>query len=149
MAAIGSGLMNVIVAIGIAAVPLANRIVRSVVLAEKRTVYVEAARASGCGEPRILFRHILPNVTAPVVVVASLTLGNAILSEAALTFLGVGTPASIPSWGEMLSHKGRMFMLAQPWMAIGPGLAITLAVLGWNLLGDAVRDVWDPRLRGE
>ncbi len=149
MAATGPSLFNVILAIGVAGIPSANRIVRSAVLAEKQGVYVEAARAIGCGWFRIMFRHILPNVTAPIIVIGSVTLGSAILYEAALTFLGVGTPPSIPSWGEMLSGKGRQFMVVQPWIAIAPGVAITLAVLGWNLLGDAIRDLWDPRLRGE
>lgn len=149
MAAVGPGLMNVILAIGVAGIPWADRVVRAAVLSEKQGVYVEAARSIGCGLPRILFRHILPNVTAPIIVIASVTLGSAILFEASLTFLGVGTPPSIPSWGEMLSGKGRQFMVVQPWIAIAPGVAITLAVLGWNLLGDAIRDVWDPRLRGE
>ena len=92
-------------------------------------------------------RHILPNVTAPIIVVATIALGQAILAEAALSFLGVGIQPPTPACGSMLSGHSRTYMLVAPWMAIFPGLAIFLAVMGWNLLGDALRDIWDPRLR--
>lgn len=148
LAALGPGEQNVMIAIGLSQVPVANRVVRGAVLAEKRNVYVEAARVVGCPQFRIMARHILPNVTAPVIVIATITLGQAILAEASLSFLGVGVPPPTPAWGTMLSGSSRTFMLLAPWMAIFPGLAISLAVMGWNLFGDALRDVWDPRLRG-
>jgi len=148
VAAIGPGLLNVMVAIGLSYIPRVNRVVRGSVLAEKQNVYIEAARTVGCRQLRIMARHLLPNVTAPIIVVASVTIANAILAEAALSFLGVGVPPQTASWGAMLSAEARRFMLAQPWLAIWPGLAITVTVLAWNLLGDAIRDVWDPRLRG-
>ncbi len=148
VAAIGVGLVNVMVAIGLSQIPRVNRIVRGSVMAEKRNVYVDAAGVIGCTTARIMFRHILPNVTAPIIVIATVTLAQSILIEASLSFLGVGVPPPTPSWGSMLSQEARRYMLAQPWMAIWPGLAISLVVLGWNLFGDALRDVWDPRLRG-
>lgn len=148
LAALGPSIYNVMIAIGTSEIPRANRIVRGSVLSEKQNVYVEAARVIGCGRVRIMMRHLLPNVTAPIIIIATVFLGNAILSEASLSFLGVGVPPPNPSWGGMLSGHSRTYMLAAPWMAIFPGVAITLAVLGWNLLGDGLRDVWDPRLRG-
>lgn len=148
VAALGVGLTNIIVAIGISQVPQINRVVRGAVIAEKENVYVEAARAIGCGEGRIIGKHILPNVTAPIIIMATVTIAGAILQEAGLSFLGVGVPENIPSWGVMLSGKAVQSLLAQPWLAVWPGLAITLSVLAWNLFGDALRDVLDPRLRG-
>jgi peptide/nickel transport system permease protein len=109
---------------------------------------VEAAQAIGCRHPRIILTHILPNVTAPILVIGSIWLGNAILIEASLSFLGVGTQPPTPSWGLMLSSSGRAFMEQAPWLALFPGLAISLAVLGFNLFGDTLRDAWDPKLRG-
>ncbi len=148
VAALGTGLANVIVAIGIAQVPRINRIVRGSVLAEKELAYIDAAKVVGCGDLRIMGRHILPNVTAPIIVMATITIAGAILTEAALSYLGVGVPENIPSWGVMLSGEAIKFMLAQPLLAIWPGLAITVTVLAWNLFGDSLRDVLDPRLRG-
>ena len=148
VAALGTGLTNIIVAIGIAQVPRINRVVRGSVLAEKQNVYVEAARVVGCGDRRIMARHILPNVTAPIIVMATITIANCILTEAGLSFLGVGVPENVPSWGVMLSGEAIKFMLAQPLLAIWPGIAITVTVLAWNLFGDTVRDLGDPRLRG-
>jgi peptide/nickel transport system permease protein len=147
VAVLGPGETNVMVAIGLSQIPPANRVVRGAVLAEKNNVYIEAARALSSPEVRTIFRHILPNVTAPIIVVATLALGQAILAEAALSFLGVGVQPPNPAWGSMLSGHSRTYMLVAPWMAIFPGLAIFLTVLGWNLLGDALRDVWDPRFR--
>jgi peptide/nickel transport system permease protein len=147
----GSGvpvIFAVIIAIGLGGIPTTNRIVRSTVLKEKNNVYVEAAFAIGCTKRRIMARHIFPNVLAPVIVIATISLAEAILAEAALSFLGVGIQPPQPSWGQMLSGNARTYMLAAPWMAIFPGIAISLAVLGWNLLGDALRDIFDPRLRG-
>ncbi|HEY3065373.1 MAG TPA: ABC transporter permease [Methylomirabilota bacterium] len=139
---------NAMLAIAIVIIPGNARIVRGAVLSAKQNRYVEAAQAMGCRHLRILARHILPNVTAPILVIASIWLGNAILIEASLSFLGLGTQPPTPSWGLMLSSTGRAFMEQAPWLAIFPGLAISLAVLGFNLFGDTLRDAWDPRLRG-
>ena len=147
VAVLGPGEINVMVAIGLSQVPPANRVIRGAVLTEKSNLYIEATRASSSSEIRIMFRHILPNIAAPIIVVATIALGQAILSEAALSFLGVGVQPPNPAWGSMLSGHSRTYMLVAPWMAIFPGLAIFLTVMGWNLLGDALRDVWDPRLR--
>jgi len=138
---------NAMLAIAIVIIPGNSRIVRGAVMSAKQNRYVEAAQAVGCRHPRIILSHILPNVTAPILVIASIWLGNAILIEATLSFLGVGTQPPTPSWGLMLSSTGRAFMEQAPWLAIFPGLAISLAVLGFNLFGDTLRDAWDPKLR--
>jgi peptide/nickel transport system permease protein len=138
---------NAMLAIAIVIIPGNSRIVRGAVLTAKQNRYVEAAQALGCQQPRIVLSHILPNVTAPILIIASIWLGNAILIEASLSFLGLGTQPPIPSWGLMLSSTGRAFMEQAPWLAIFPGLAISLAVLGFNLFGDTLRDAWDPKLR--
>ena len=138
---------NAMLAIAIVIIPGNSRIVRGAVMSAKQNRYVEAAEAIGCRQPRIVLSHILPNVTAPILVIASIWLGNAILIEATLSFLGVGTQPPTPSWGLMLSSTGRAFMEQAPWLAIFPGLAISLAVLGFNLFGDTLRDAWDPKLR--
>jgi ABC-type dipeptide/oligopeptide/nickel transport system permease subunit len=138
---------NAMIAIAMVIIPGNSRIVRGAVLAAKQNRYVEAAQAIGCRHPRIILTHILPNVTAPILVIASIWLGNAILIEASLSFLGVGTQPPTPSWGLMLSSTGRAFMEQAPWLALFPGLAISLAVLGFNLFGDTLRDAWDPKLR--
>jgi len=139
---------NAMLAIAIVIIPGNSRIVRGAVLASKQNRYVEAAQAIGCQHPRIILSHILPNVTAPILIIASIWLGNAILIEATLSFLGLGTQPPIPSWGLMLSSTGRAFMEQAPWLAIFPGLAISLAVFAFNLFGDTLRDAWDPKLRG-
>ena len=138
---------NAMLAIAMVIIPGNSRIVRGAVLSAKQNRYVEAAQAIGCRHPRIIITHILPNVTAPILVIASIWLGNAILIEASLSFLGVGTQPPDPSWGLMLSSTGRAFMERAPWLAIFPTLAISLAVLGFNLFGDTLRDAWDPKLR--
>lgn len=148
MAMLGQGLGNVILALGIGGTAGNARIIRSAVLAIKANQYVEAARALGCRDRHILLRYILPNIAAPIMVVATLGLGVAILAESSLSFLGFGVPPPAPSWGGMLSGSGRTYMLKAPWMAIFPGLAISLAVFGFNMLGDALRDLLDPKLRG-
>lgn len=145
---LGTGTWKSTIAIAVVIIPGTARVVRGVALAVKQRPFVEAARSMGCTEVQILRRHILTNVMAPVIVLASITLGNAILIEASLSFLGLGTPLPKPSWGAMLAGTGRRFMEIAPWLAIFPGLAISLAVLSFNLLGDAVRDLLDPRLRG-
>ena len=138
---------NAMIAIAVVIIPGNSRIVRGAVLSAKQNRYVEAAQAMGCRHPRIILTHILPNVTAPILIIASIWFGNAILIEASLSFLGVGTQPPTPSWGLMLSSTGRAFMEQAPWLAIFPGLAISLAVLGFNLFGDTLRDAWDPKLR--
>jgi peptide/nickel transport system permease protein len=138
---------NAMLAIAVVIIPGNSRIVRGAVMSAKQNRYVEAAQAIGCRHPRIIARHILPNVTAPILVIASIWLGNAILIEASLSVLGVGTQPPEPSWGLMLSSTGRAFFEQAPWLAIFPGLAISLAVLGFNLFGDTLRDAWDPKLR--
>jgi peptide/nickel transport system permease protein len=147
MAILGQGLGNVVLALGIGGVAGNTRLVRSAVLAVKESPYVEAARALGCPDWQIILRYILPNVAAPIIVVATLGMGAAILAESSLSFLGFGVPPSTPSWGGMLSGSGRTYLLNAPWMAISPGLAICLTVFGCNMLGDALRDVLDPKLR--
>jgi peptide/nickel transport system permease protein len=138
---------NAMLAIAVVIIPGNSRIVRGAVLSAKQHPYVEAAQALGCRHLRIIASHILPNVTAPILIIASIWLGNAILIEASLSFLGLGTQPPTPSWGLMLSSTGRAFMEQAPWLAIFPGLAISLAVMGFNLFGDTLRDAWDPKLR--
>jgi len=146
--ALGPSLWNIIWALSIGILPAAGRIVRGATLSVKSEQFVEAARLVGAGPSRILLRHILPNVTAPIIVVASVTIGGAILAEASLSFLGLGVPPPTPSWGGMLASSGRRFFESSPTLAIFPGAAITITVLAFNLLGDTLRDVLDPRLRG-
>jgi len=138
---------NAMLAIAVVIIPGNSRIVRGAVLSAKQNRFVEAAQAIGCRDLRIIGTHILPNVTAPILIIASIWLGNAILIEASLSYLGVGTQPPTPSWGLMLSSTGRSFMEQAPWLAIFPGLAISLAVFGFNLFGDTLRDAWDPKLR--
>jgi peptide/nickel transport system permease protein len=147
MAMLGQGLGNVILALGIGGTAGNARIIRSAVLAVRENQYIEVARATGCQDWRIITRHILPNIAAPIMVVATLGLGVAVLAESALSFLGFGVPPPTPSWGAMLSGSGRTYMIQAPWMAIFPGIAISLAVFGFNMLCDALRDVLDPKLR--
>jgi peptide/nickel transport system permease protein len=149
MAIIGPGIGNVILALGILTAASGSRVIRSAVLTAREQQYIEAARAVGCGHVRIILRYILPNIVAPIIILATIGLGAAILIEAALSFLGFGVPPPHPSWGEMLSGSGRNYMYKAPWMAIWPGVAISLAVFGFNMLGDALRDLLDPRLRGD
>jgi ABC-type dipeptide/oligopeptide/nickel transport system permease subunit len=145
---LGTGTYKSTVAIAVVLIPGAARVVRGVVLSVKERPFVEAARSMGCTDAQILRRHVIRNVLAPVIILASITLGNAILIEASLSFLGLGTPLQKPSWGAMLAGTGRRFMEVAPWLALFPGLAISITVLAFNLLGDAVRDLMDPRLRG-
>ncbi|MFN8559827.1 MAG: ABC transporter permease [Dehalococcoidia bacterium] len=143
----GRTVFNVGVALAIVTWPTASRVIRSAALAQKSMTYVEAARAIGAQTPRILFRHILPNVASIYIILATAGLAQAILVEASLSFLGVGAPPPEPSWGGMLLEAQRHAIRA-PHMAIFPGIAITAAVFGFNLFGDALRDYLDPRLRG-
>jgi len=142
---LGAGLSTAMVAIGIVYSPIFARIVRAPTLAVVQQPYVEGARAIGAGLGRVVIRHVLPNIAAPVIVQTTLSFSTAILSEATLSFLGLGTQPPHPSWGTMLSG-GRRFMELAPWVTVYPGLAIALTVLGLNLLGDALRDALDPRL---
>jgi peptide/nickel transport system permease protein len=148
LAVLGPGMLNVILSLSILVAAAASRVIRSATLSVVENQYIEAARALGAGHRRIMLRHILPNVTATIVVISSIGLGGIILAESALSFLGYGVPPPHPSWGSMLSGSGRTYMYLAPWMAIWPGVAISLVVFAFNMLGDALRDVFDPRLRG-
>ena len=148
MAVLGPGLFNVVLSLAIIIAAVNSRVIRGATITVAHGTYVEAARALGCGHARIIVRHILPNVTATIIILATIGLGTAILAESALSFLGFGVPPPYPAWGAMLSGSGRTYMFRAPWMAIWPGVAISLAVFGFNMLGDALRDVLDPRLRG-
>ena len=148
MAVLGPGLLNVALSLAIIIAAINSRVIRGATIAIAHGTYVEAARAVGCGHARIIMRHILPNVVATIIILATIGLGTAILAESALSFLGFGVPPPYPAWGAMLSGSGRTYMFRAPWMAIWPGVAISLAVFGFNMLGDALRDVLDPRLRG-
>lgn len=148
MAALGTHMNNVVLAIGIQSTPHLARIVRGATLAIKSSPFIEAAHAIGSRDLRIQLVHILPNVTAPIIIMATAGLGGAILVESSLSFLGMGVPPPDPSWGRMLSGSARKYMETAPWLVIFPGLAISLAVLGFNLFGDSLRDWWDPKLRG-
>lgn len=144
---LGPSMQNVILVIGIGIIPGVSRVVRGAVLSEKQNQYVEAARALGASTPRILFRHLLPNVAALAIVIMTTLLGTAILAEASLSFLGLGIPPPNPSWGADVSAARNSFPIHISW-AFFPGAAISLTVLGFNFLGDALRDMFDPRLRG-
>jgi len=146
-AALGPALDNTIVAIAIPLIPYSARVVRSSTLTLREQPFVEAARAVGMSEFRIAVRHVLPNTLAPLIVIATAQLGAAILTEASLSFLGLGVPEPHPSWGRMLSESAAEYVRTAPWLVIFPGVAISLAVFGTNLLGDALRDILDPRLR--
>jgi len=147
-AALGPSIGNVIVAISVPIIPRAQRVIRASVIAIREFVYIEAARALGVGHSRIAFRHVLPNTIGPFIVLMTAQFGGAILVEAALSFLGLGVPEPYPSWGRMLSISAAEFAQKAPWMVLFPGIAISLVVFASNLLGDAVRDKLDPRLRG-
>ncbi len=148
MALIGPGLGNVILALGLVIAVRDSRVIRSAVLAVKANLYVEAARALGVGHAAMIRRHIAPNIGAPLLILATVNIGAVILIEAALSFLGFGVPPPRPSWGGMLSGAGLVHMLRAPWLALWPGVALSLTVFGANMLGDALRDLLDPRLRG-
>jgi ABC-type dipeptide/oligopeptide/nickel transport system permease subunit len=146
MAVIGPNLYNVFVALGLVSWTSLARLIRGQTLAIRHQEYVEAARALGASNARIILRHILPNATAPAIVLVTLGVGGAILSEASLSFLGLGAQPPTPSWGSMLS-TGRDYLLQAPWLSIYPGLAIFVTVMGFNLLGDGLRDLFDPHMQ--
>jgi peptide/nickel transport system permease protein len=143
---LGPSRTNAMIAIGIVYAPAFARVVRGSTLSVLSLPYVEAARSLGISDMRIVLRHLLPNITAPLIVLTTVYLSTAILTEAALSFLGLGTQPPEPSWGSML-NASRSYMERAPWLAIAPGLAIMVVVLGFNFLGDGLRDVLDPQLR--
>ena len=146
MSILGPSLNNIMIAIGIVYTPIFARITRGAVLSVKDSLYVEAARSIGVKDSIIIVRHILPNILSPILVQITLSLAFAILSEASLSFLGIGVEPDIPSWGIMLNN-GKAWIEIAWWVGVFPGIAIALAVLGFNILGDGLRDVLDPRLR--
>jgi peptide/nickel transport system permease protein len=148
MAVVGQGLMPVVLVLGISSGVYGSRTIRSAVLGIRHNTYVLAAQSIGSRTSRTLLQHILPNVMPVLIIEFTLGVGRMIISEAMLSFLGFGVPPPTPSWGGMLSDSGRRYMLQAPWMALWPGLALAVAVYGVNMLGDALRDLWDPRLRG-
>ena len=149
MAVVGPGLLQILLVLGVSSGLSAVRFKRSLVFAIKENMYVHASQAIGAGTGRILWYHLLPNIMPMIIVLFTIAMGGVILAEASLSFLGLGVPPPQPSWGGMISGAGRMYMLEAPWMAFWPGVALTLAVFGINMLGDALRDLLDPRLRGK
>ena len=145
---VGPGMWQVIILLGLLYGIGGSRIVRGAVIGIRENVYVSAAVSIGCPTIRILTRHVLPNIMAPIIILFTTRMPAVILVEASLSFLGFGIPPPAPSWGGMLSGSGRQFMLMAPWMALWPGLALAIVVYGVNMFGDAVRDLLDPRLRG-
>lgn len=148
MSVVGPGLLNLTLTLGLLVAGSSSRVIRSATLSVAASPYIEAARAVGAGHGRILGRYIVPNIMAAMLTTATVALGGVILAESALSFLGYGVPPPYPSWGQMLNGSGRVYMLRAPWMAMWAGLAVSLAVFGFNMLGDALRDLLDPRLRG-
>jgi peptide/nickel transport system permease protein len=144
---LGPGLGSVILALGVSQAFPQSRIIRGATLVVREHAYIEASRAGGASHGRILAHHVLPNIVAPIIVSASTYISFVILVEAAVSFLGYGVPPPRPSWGGMLSATGRTYMVRAPWLSVFPGLALTLAVFAFNVLGDALRDLLDPRLR--
>jgi peptide/nickel transport system permease protein len=148
VAALGAGTGAVILAIIVPMLPRATRVVRASALAIRQMPYIEAAHAGGVGAARVIGRHLVPNVTAPYLIMLTAFLAEVIVLEASLSFLGLGVVEPTPAWGLMLRDFAGHYAEAAPWLPLAPGLAISLAVFGFNLLGDAVRDALDPRLRG-
>ena len=148
MSIVGRGLFQIIVVLGVVGGISGSRVIRSAVIGIKENDYFLAAQAVGTPTNRILNRHVLPNIMAPVIIIFSINIGGVIMSLAALGFLGYGLPPTIPDWGGMLSREGRRYMEQAPWLALWPGLCLTIAVYSFNMFGDALRDLLDPRLRG-
>ncbi len=148
MALVGPGVLQVAIVMGVLSGIWYSRVIRGATIAAKENMYVEAARSIGSSTSRIILRHILPNTVPTVIILFSVSIGGMILGEASLSFLGYGVPPPEPSWGGMLSLEGRTYMLDSPWLALWPGVALGVVVFGTNMLGDAVRDILDPRLRG-
>ena len=148
MSIAGRGLLQIILVLGIAGGIGGSRVLRGAVIGIKENDYFLAARAIGSPSTATLMRHVLPNIMAPVIIIFSISVGGVIMAEASLSFLGFGLPASVPSWGGLLSREGRLYMEMAPWLALFPGLALTITVYCLNMFGDAMRDLLDPRLRG-
>ena len=148
MSIVGSGLLQIIVVLGIAGGIGTSRVVRGSVIGIKENDYFLAARVIGSPSTATLIRHVLPNIAPVVIIIFSINIGGVIISEASLSFLGFGLPIKVPSWGGLLSREGRQYMEMAPWLALFPGLALTITVYSLNMLGDALRDLLDPRLRG-
>ena len=148
MSIAGQGLLQIIVVLGIAGGIGGSRVVRGAVIGIKENDYFLAARAIGSHSAATLIRHVLPNIAAPVIIIFTINIGGVIISEASLSFLGFGLPIEVPSWGGMLSREGREFMEIAPRLALWPGLCLTTVVYCFNMFGDAMRDLLDPRLRG-
>ena len=148
MSVAGRGMLQVIVVLGLILGVYNSRVVRSAVIGIKENDYFLAAEAVGSPTTSTMMRHVLPNIMAPIIITFSISIGDIILSEASLSFLGYGLPANIPSWGRMLSFEGRVHMERAPYLALYPGLCLTLVIYGINMFGDAMRDLLDPRLRG-
>jgi len=148
VATLGSSMQNVVLAIAITLIATKARVVRSAALSLMQNQYVDGARVIGCKSPYIMMKYIVPNAWAVIIVLFSLSIGQAIIREASLSFLGLGPPPPTPTWGGMLSGSARSYMSTAPWLALAPGMCIMFVVLAFNLLGDTVRDVLDPRLRG-
>jgi peptide/nickel transport system permease protein len=145
---LGPAVQNVVIAISIPVIPRVARVVRSAALSVKENVYVEAVQALGASRPRVILQHIIPNVMAPYIIMVTAQLGAAILAEAALSYLGLGAAEPTPSWGLMLSGSAPSYAEKAPWIALFPGIAISLGVFGFNLFGDSLRDALDPKLKG-
>ena len=148
MSIVGKGMLQIILVISMTMGIVGSRVVRSAVIGIKENTYVEAAHVIGCSNWRLIVHHILPNILAPIIINFTLTVGQAIMIEASLSFLGFGVPPGVPSWGSMLSAEGRQFMERAPQLALYPGLALAITIYGINMFGDALRDLTDPRLRG-
>ena len=148
MSIVGPGVLQIIVVLGIAGGVGGSRVIRSAVIGVKENAYFQAAEAIGSLKWRILVRHVLPNIMAPIIIIFSINIGSVIITEASLSFLGFGLPVKVPSWGGMLSREGRQYMEQAPRLALWPGLCLTIVVYSLNMFGDAVRDLLDPRLRG-
>ena len=148
MSILGTGTLQVIVILGLVFGIGSSRVVRGAVIAVKENAYFQAAQAVGSQTWHTVLRHVLPNVMPPIIIIFSITIGSVIITEASLSFLGFGLPLSVPSWGGLLSREGRRYMQVAPWLAMWPGIFLTVVVYGFNMFGDAVRDLLDPRLRG-